>query len=286
MRIVTVYNQKGGVGKTTMSWLMGEALTFTKLKTRVLLIDNDEQCNLTRTILGMDVMDKVSKEHNLFNVVSGASIIDNIYETSFHNISIVPGSEALRDEHMKIEFFTKAIKELDELPEEYKFNFIVIDNGPKMDNKANATLLAADLVLIPFASDLYSFDRLPKVVKHIQDNYGTAANKIRIVPSMLKNTASALSYLNAARKLFKDLVTQIEIPASQDVESAKKRSHSLFLKKTGAGKTADAYISLVSELFGVSRVDIISNLTNEKNTIKKEISKLNFKKMREAMNAK
>ena len=84
--IVTVASRKGGTGKTTTAFNL--AYSLTEFDRKILLIDLDDQANLTRTAGTLEEV-----EGNIYNLlVDGVNINSVIYETKFKDIDIIPSS--------------------------------------------------------------------------------------------------------------------------------------------------------------------------------------------------
>ena len=84
-RKIIFYNQKGGVGKTTVAVNLGSALAAKGLKT--LLVDFDAQVNLTHAVSGD------SRKPNIYQVITGQVAAEEaVQPTIFKNLSLIPGS--------------------------------------------------------------------------------------------------------------------------------------------------------------------------------------------------
>lgn len=126
MEIITISNQKGGVGKTTTAQTL--AIGLLKKKYKVLLIDSDPQCNLTYSLNAMN------NEKSLYNVYNGENIKNCIVETTqgVHllsgNINLLNADKQYND--IGKEYILK--KAIDEIKGYY--DYIIIDTPPTLRN--------------------------------------------------------------------------------------------------------------------------------------------------------
>lgn len=151
MKIITIANQKGGIGKTSTTINLGAGLALNNKK--VLLIDMDSQCNLTivyqqklpegfRTILDMYEMD--------------APLNDLIVPIN-DNLFIVPGDRRLSAAEKGSESGDEWIlsDKIDEIKND--FDYIIVDTPPMLGFLSTTALLASTDVIIPAQADLFSF---------------------------------------------------------------------------------------------------------------------------------
>ncbi len=273
MKIISTYNQKGGVGKTTLAWLLGEALTYNTHESKVLLIDNDEQRNLTETILidpsrsfgTLSDLDFVN-DNNVLQCYNGEPLEQNLITTPFENLHLLPGSDRIKSLSVKPDALLKILDPFINGNRKGFYDYVIIDNGPANDQLTAASIRASDMVLVPFATDNYSFSACIEVEKYLEREF--PEKEMKIVTTMLKNTKSSLVYLNAARKIFHKKILNTEIPSGSDVENAKLKGRSLFLYKEGAGKISQAYINLLIELFGRDDSEIFESINDERRKVR------------------
>jgi chromosome partitioning protein len=155
-----VFNQKGGVGKSTIACNL--AAISASQGQRTLLIDLDAQGNSTRYLLG----DGADEDHEtvagffdqtLKFTLRHKGTSEFVRATPFDNLAIMPSSPALEELHSKLESRYKIYKlreALDELGSE--FDQIYIDTPPALNFYTRSALIAAQGCLIPFDCDDFS----------------------------------------------------------------------------------------------------------------------------------
>ena len=151
-RVIAIFNQKGGVGKTTTAVNLSAYLSF--FGKRVLLIDLDPQYNAT---VGFGILH--SHGETIYHTLIGeAPVRSVIKKTHLSSLDIIPASPDL----------SGALVELIEIPErEYllrrvvdevrrDYDFIFIDLGPSVNLLTINGLMAADEVIVPVQCEYYS----------------------------------------------------------------------------------------------------------------------------------
>jgi chromosome partitioning protein len=282
MEVVTVYTNKGGVGKTTLSWLIGEGLTYCNKNAdvKVLLIDMDQQRNLTSTLIDSASREKVCKESNVLKVLLGDSISANTVSTGFKNLFLVPGSiEVSNQENFQVDRLYNAIAEFKMSEYATVIDYIIIDNHGKADVWTDAALLAAEKILVPFECDHYNIDALQHIMRIIREKYPDKLNQIKIIPNKFKPVNTMWSFLDAARISYQDKITRTTIPLGQDIAKIMMENKSLYIKKSGTGKVAEALKELIAELFGYDVNDINKKLILERKERMSERARQAFQKM-------
>ena len=164
--VITIANQKGGVGKTTTAVNLSAALA--KYGKKVLLIDVDPQTNAT-TSLGFNRNDY---EYNIYHVLIGIKRMSEVVLTSdIENLDLVPANIGLVgiDKEFYISDNTnhelllkKAIK-----PMHKKYDFIIIDSPPALGPVTINALGASDSVIIPIQCEYYALDGLAQLLNTI-----------------------------------------------------------------------------------------------------------------------
>lgn len=182
---ISIYNHKGGVGKTTLT--MNLAATLANTGKRVLLVDSDPQCNLTSYLLADDVVDELldksdsekgktiwSAVRPISEAVGGLNLVKPV-RTGIDNLSLIPGDIRLSEFETDLAEFwgqclqrkskgfrgTTAISELvAEVSRQLDIDYVFYDSGPNIGPLNRAILLDCTCFIIPVACDLFSLRAL------------------------------------------------------------------------------------------------------------------------------
>lgn len=167
MKVISIFNQKGGVGKTTTSINLCSCLAMNGYK--ILNIDIDPQGNTTS---GMG-LDKNSLELSVYNVLTSdeISIKEAIKQSELiSNFYILPSTMSLAG--AEIELINKLDRErilLQKLKEiENDFDYVFIDCPPSLGLLTINALAASDSVLIPIQCEFYSLEGVGQLVNTIE----------------------------------------------------------------------------------------------------------------------
>lgn len=162
-RIISIANQKGGVGKTTTSVNISTILA--KRGKKVLLIDTDPQGNATS---GIGVEKKTDK--SIYDVIIGETTIkEAIKETQVKNLQICPSNINLAGAEVELVSMMSREYRLKEKLEEEKenYDYIIIDCPPSLGLITLNAFTASDSVLIPVQCEYYALEGLEQLMNTI-----------------------------------------------------------------------------------------------------------------------
>ena len=168
-----VFNQKGGVGKSTITCNL--AAISASLGRRTLVVDLDPQGNSTRYLLG-DATDALEAsladffDQTLNFRLNPKSLDEFVTESPFANLHVMPSHPDLEELQGKLESRYKIFKlreALDELAEDY--DEIYIDTPPALNFFTRSAMIAADACLIPFDCDDFSRRALYALLENVEE---------------------------------------------------------------------------------------------------------------------
>jgi len=164
-KIITIANQKGGVGKTTTAVNLSACLAVAEYP--VLLVDLDPQANTTSG-LGFEAK---KLENSIYNVlIKGAKIQDVIIKTELEYLDLLPSNQDLVGAEIELVSTMSREKILSKiLPEvREKYKYIFIDCPPSLGLLTLNAMTASDSVLIPIQSEYYALEGLSQLLNTIR----------------------------------------------------------------------------------------------------------------------
>ena len=209
MTIISILNQKGGVGKTTTAAALHNALTLKGYK--VLAIDADAQRNLSQTF-GADTKDDTA---TLIDVLLGTDITSAIQHTPQGDIIAANKRLANIDQLYKGTGKFNALKEairplkqnLFSTHQKDAYDFIIIDTPPAIGTLLLNALMLTDYAVITLEADIFSLSALEDITANLQDAQGYNDN--------LKIAGILLTRFTGRATLSKQLRETFTTPAAE-----------------------------------------------------------------------
>jgi len=252
MQIISVINQKGGVGKTTT--VINLAAGLSQQNKKILVIDLDPQGNAT-TGLGLSNME--SSEDTIYGVLNGSkSISEVIKKTKFQNLDIITSNvdlsglelETADDNNRAFILKVKLTSYLNSSGASY--DYILIDCPPSLSLITVMALVSSDSLLVPLQAEFFALEGLTQLTKTIERIKVNLNPKLKIRGILLtmydKRNKLSSQVEKEARDYFNDKVYLTVIP--RNVRLSEAPSHGmpvLLYDKSCPGSRS--YFSFTSE---------------------------------------
>lgn len=253
-KIISLVNQKGGVGKTTTSINLSSSLAV--LGKRVLLIDLDPQGNTT-TGIGIN---KGEIDCSIYDVLTGeCPITDAMVKTKYNNLYVLPSSINLAGIDMELmeksrndstyDKRRQLKKHLDTVDD--KFDFVIIDCPPSLGLITTNALTASNSVMIPVQCEFYALEGITQLLNTIilaQKNLNPNLEIEGVLLTMLDSrTNLGLEIVEEIRKYFKEKVYDTIIPRLIRLSEAPSHGKPI-IAYDPKSRGAEAYINLAKEV--------------------------------------
>jgi len=247
-KILSLANQKGGVGKTTTAINLAAALA--REGKRVLLVDADPQANASSG-LGIEIRELSKTIYEC--LVNQINPREAILQTSVKNLWLIPSHIDLVGAEIEMlnldnrEYLMKQI--LSSIKDEY--DYILIDCSPSLGLITVNALTASDAVIIPVQCEFFALEGIAKLlstIKIIKQNLNPGLQIEGFLMTMFDNRLRlSAQVLDEVKRHFGNLVFNTVIP--RNVRLSEAPSHGLcVLDYDGSSKGAKCYINLAKEL--------------------------------------
>ncbi len=253
-KIISLVNQKGGVGKTTTS--INLAASLGKLGKKTLLIDLDPQGNTT-TGLGVN---KGDIKNSIYEVLNGTSIPKKaIIKTKFRNLSIIPATINLAG--LDVELLEKGYQDLEFKKNEQlrnalslikdNYEYIIIDCPPSLGLLTTNALVASNSVIIPVQCEFFALEGITQLLNTIIMTQTRLNPDLKIEGVLLtlldSRTNLGLEVVEEVRKFFKEKVFNTIIPRL--IRLVEAPSHGEPINEYDpSSRAAEAYLNLAKEV--------------------------------------
>ncbi|MHA6252984.1 ParA family protein [Oceanobacillus sp. CAU 1775] len=247
-KIMSIANQKGGVGKTTSSVNLSAGLA--SLGNKVLLIDTDPQGNATS---GAGI-NKADVSNCIYNVlVEEVPTEDVIVSTNENNLDIIPATIQLAGAEIElVQIMSRELrlkKALESVRDQY--DYIIIDCPPSLGLLTLNALTASDSVIIPVQCEYYALEGLSQLlntIRLVQKHLNKELMIEGVLLTMLDaRTNLGLEVVEEVKKYFQDKVYKSIIPRNVRLSEAPSHGQPI-ISYDPRSKGAEVYLELAKEV--------------------------------------
>lgn len=252
-KIISVANQKGGVGKTTSAVNLAGGIG--ELGKKVLLCDLDPQGNATSG-LGIN---KREVELSCYDVlINRADVQKAVVKTRFKNVSVLPSHISLAGAELELVELEERAMALRAalLREKEKYDFILIDCPPSLGLLTVNALAASDSILIPLQCEYYALEGVSQLISTVRTVKRMYNDQLEIEGVLLTMYDSRLNLttqvVEEVKKHFADKIFRTVIPRAVRISEAPSFGQPIMYYDRSS-KGTEAYIALAKEVIGNNR---------------------------------
>lgn len=254
--IISIVNNKGGVGKTTVA--VNLAHTLTRKNKRLLVVDMDTQCNATSLLLPK----RYSEKNTLYEVFSETDIdIEQcVYPTKYEKLFCLPNTSdtgaleppLLNSLPGSFRIFRNRVREF----AQNNYDFTLIDCPPNMGFFVISALHASDFVIVPnWSGSAFSIEGLLKAIELIHDIQKNGNPDLRFLRLLInqvdRRTAMTKITIDQINKHFsKEQIFETMIPVNASFQRAENEQKSI-IRYDPSAPGAKAFRALATEVINL-----------------------------------
>ena len=251
-KAIAIFNQKGGVGKTTTN--INLAACLAKKGKKILVLDIDPQGNTTS---GLGIEKKALKKSSYdLMIEDDINAEDVILKTGVDNLDIIPANVSLSGAEVELAIIRGREKRLKKALNQVKekYDFIFIDCPPSLGLLTINSLTAVDSVLIPIQCEFYALEgvaQLMNTIEIVRKNLNEKLYVQGVILSMFDGrTNLSVQVVEEVKKYFREKVYKTVIP--RNVRLAEAPSYGLpIIEYDPKSRGAEAYREFADEFLGI-----------------------------------
>lgn len=246
MKVLSFFNYKGGVGKTTSAVSLSYLLS--RQNKRVLIVDLDAQCNSTNDFNAVDMKQLRDyafqgifdfQEESAFNVLTDANydITKAIHKTRYENLDIIPSIPTLDNANVYLMNMLSSgqnaqfnlrnqLKKL-----EGNYDYVILDNAPHKDLIATNSLVASDYLYVPIMPDPNSSIGLALAINFMKEVQGSLNPNLKFggafFASFHENHNADKEECEALQHYIADNLIDVKIPESTNIKKMHQQQKQL-----------------------------------------------------------